>query len=303
MNILDLHVHVGPELVRRKYTVDTLADEALVSRIGFAAKNHFRTTTADAVRLSDRAGVPIVGSVVLNRSVGGICREAVTGALSGMKRDPASADLDPGRFIVWMPTIHAEAHLVHNKRFDILVEWGGVPRYQTRIPEGAGITVLGAGGAESGGLTRETLEVLEIVAAEDLVLATGHLSAREVEALVPEAVRRGVKRIILTHPLYQVTALSAADMRDLCRLPGVYAELSYVNIEIDDLPVEAYAEVIRTVGPEKVILSSDLGQVNRKTVTEGWKDYLRLLSGQGVSIEAFGLMAAENPKRLVFGEP
>ncbi len=302
--LLDLHVHVGPEFIKRRYTVDSLAEEAAGSRIGFAAKNHFRATTADAARLSGRAGVPVVGSVVLNLAVGGISAQAVRGALSGCKRDAAAADIDPGRFIVWMPTIHAEAHLAHNKRFDILVEWGGVPRYQTRFPDGTGLTVFGGRG-DGGGreLSRAALEVLDIVAAEDLVLATGHLSADEVETLVPAAVDRGVGRIILTHPLYQVTALSAAAQRDLCRLPGVYTELSFVNLEIDDLPMEAYVEVIRIVGPEKVVLSSDLGQVNRRTVADGWRDYHAGLSGLGIGDDEFLTMAAENPHKLVFGEP
>jgi len=298
--VLDLHVHVGPELIKRKYTVDSLAAEARASRIGFVAKNHFRPTTADAARLAGCADSPVVGSVVLNLPVGGINAQAVRGALSGCKRDAAKAELDPLRFVVWMPTIHAEAHLAHNNRFDILVEWGGVPRFQTRFPEGSGLTVF----AEDGkGLNRPTLEVLDLVAAEDLVLAAGHLSAAEVEALVPAAVERGVRRIVLTHPLYQATALSALRQRDLCRYEGVYTELSYVNLEIDNLPMETYVEVVRTVGPDRVVLSSDLGQVNRKTLTEGWDDYRRQLASYGVSDAEFEIMASENPHRLVFGEP
>ncbi len=298
--VLDLHVHVGPEFVKRRYTVDSLAAEGRSSRIGFVAKNHFRPTTADVVRLAGDADVPVVGSVVLNLAVGGINAQAVRGALSGCKTDAAEAELDPVRFVVWMPTIHAEAHLAHNKRFDILAEWGGVPRFQTRFPEGSGLTVF----AEDGrGLNRRTLEVLDLVAAEDLVLATGHLSAAETEALVPAAVERGVRRIVLTHPLYQATALSAAAQRDLCRYEGVFTELSYVNLEIDNLPIDAYLEVVRTVGPDKVVLSSDLGQVNRKTLTEGWLDYRSLLSSRGVSDAEFETMASVNPHRLVFGEP
>jgi len=298
--VLDLHVHVGPELIKRKYTVDSLAAEGGASRIGFVAKNHFRPTTADAARLSGGSNAPVVGSVVLNLPVGGINAQAVRGALSGCKRDAAKAELDPLRFVVWMPTIHAEAHLAHNKRFDILVEWGGVPRFQTRFPEGSGLSIFADDGR---GLNRPTLEVLDFVAAEDLVLATGHLSASEVEALVPAAVGRGVRRIILTHPLYQVTALSALSQRDLCGYKGVYTELSYVNLEIDHLPIEVYVEVVRTVGPDKVVLSSDLGQVNRKTLTEGWLDYRSQLASRGVSDGEFETMASANPHRLLFGEP
>jgi hypothetical protein len=295
--ILDLHVHVGPELIKRKYTMDSLAEEADASGIGFAAKNHFRTTTADAARLSDKVKIPVVGSVTLNLAVGGINAQAIRGALSGCKRNVAEAELDPGRFIVWMPTIHAEAHLAHNGRLDIRLEWGGVPRYQTRFSEGGGLRVF-----DGGALSGRTLEVLDLLAAEDLVLATGHLSGAEVEALVPAAVERGVRRIILTHPLYETTALSPAAQRDLCRLKGVYAELSYSNLDIDNMPVETYAEVIRIVGVEKIILSSDLGQTNRPTITDGWRDYYVRLSRQGITAEDFEVMAAANPHTIVYGE-
>jgi hypothetical protein len=302
---LDLHIHVGPELITRRYSPDSLAAEAVKSNFGFAAKNHFRPTTADAARLSGRGAV-IVGSVVMNLPCGGISVEAVRAGLSGCKVNVENAGLDPVRFIVWMPTIHAEAHLACSGHVDILEEWGGVRRYQTRFPEGGGLSVF-EGGLDAGNaaprLRRAVLEVLDLLASADLILATGHLSAPEVEALVPEAVKRGVKRIILTHPLYQATRLSAAAQKDLCAFPGVYTELAYVNLAIDHLSPEQYADVIRAAGPEKVILSSDLGQVNRPAVTEGWKDYYSILKARGISPAEFETMSSVNPRALVFGDP
>ncbi len=306
--ILDLHVHVGPELIKRKYSPDSLAAEAGKSGIGFAAKNHFRATTADASRLDGKNGIPVIGSVVMNLSAGGISIHAVHAGLSGCKVRAEQAELDKQRFIVWMPTIHAEAHLIHNNRFDILTEWGGVPEYQTYIYPGSGLSVFEGGITKSGPvsklcmLTRETLEVLDLIASKDLILATGHISAAEVESLVPEAVKRGVRRIILTHPLYQATALSASAQKDLCNLPGVYTELCFVNIEIDAIPLESYVEVIRVATPEKVILSTDLGQVNRRSISEGWKAYYEELIRQGISHSDFETMAATNPHKLVFGD-
>jgi hypothetical protein len=302
--LLDLHVHVGPELITRRYSPDSLAAEAGQANFGFAAKNHFRTTTADAARLSG-GGVVVIGSVVMNLPCGGISVEAVRAGLSGCKANVENAGLDPVRFIVWMPTIHAEAHLACSGHVDILEEWGGVRRYQTRFPEG-GLSVFEGGlkaGRLSPRLSRPVLEVLDLLAAADLILATGHLSAPEVETLVPEAVKRGVKRIILTHPLYQATRLSAAAQKDLCALAGVYTELAYVNMAIDHLSPEQYAEVIRAAGPGKVILSSDLGQVNRPAIAGGWEDYYNILTARGISPAEFEIMAAVNPHTLVFGSP
>jgi len=44
--ILNLHVHVGPEFIRRRYTIKSLAEEAQCESFGFVAKNHFQPTTA-----------------------------------------------------------------------------------------------------------------------------------------------------------------------------------------------------------------------------------------------------------------
>ena len=46
----------------------------------------------------------------------------------------------------------------------------------------------------------ELLEVLRVVAAHDLVLATGHLSRDEIFAVVDAAVAAGVETIVVTNP-------------------------------------------------------------------------------------------------------
>jgi hypothetical protein len=294
--VLDLHVHVGPELLSRRYTIETLAEEADREFFGFVAKNHFQPTTAWAARISHQYRVPIMGSITLNKGVGGINPEAVRAALSGFKTDPVQTERGKGRFIVWMPTIHAEAHLVHNRRRDIISDWGCSLIYQKTFPEGEGLTVLDQKNRNR--LTQETREVLKIIAMEDLILATGHLSSREVELLVKEALNIGVKRIIVTHPFYQATNMPLEKQVELSQLKGVFIELAYVNLEIDKIPIESYIELIRAAGPDPIILSSDLGQPSYEPVGLGWKHFFKLLSEKGVSEYELARMAIENPHHL-----
>jgi hypothetical protein len=298
--VLDLHVHVGPEFLNRRYTIESLAEEAQREGFGFVAKNHFQPTTAWAVRLAGRISVPVIGSIVLNRGVGGINPEAVRAALSGFKVDPTRTETEEGRFVVWMPTIHAEGHLAQYGRRDISTEWGCSPEYQAEYPIGEGLTVWERG--SSSRLSSETRSVLDYIAAHDLVLATGHLRSNEVEALVDGAVSTGVRRICITHPLFQATAMPLEIQKALTALGGVYVELAYVNLAIDNLPIEHYMEVIRTVGTDHVVLSSDLGQVTQEPVTEGWNRFYRLLGERGLTDEEFARMAIENPRCLVLGE-
>jgi hypothetical protein len=298
--IFDLHVHVGPELLSRRYTVETLAEEAQREFFGFVAKNHFQPTTAWASRISRHYHVPIMGSITLNKGVGGINPEAVRAALSGFKTDPLQIDRGKGRFIVWMPTIHAEAHLVHNRRRDIVSDWGCSAEYQRTYAEGEGLTVLDP--KNKNRISHEAREVLKMIASEDLILATGHISSGEAEMLVKEALTIEVKRIILTHPFYQATHMPLEKQVELSQFPGVFIELAYANLQFDKIPMETYVELIRAAGPNHVILSSDLGQPDSEPVGSGWKKYLKLLSEKGISDKEIAQMSIENPHQLALGE-
>jgi hypothetical protein len=294
--ILDLHVHVGPEFLRRRYTIKSLAEEAQHEFFGFAAKNHFQPTTAWAAMINTNYKIPIIGSITLNRGVGGINPEAVRAALSGFKTNPQKSKRDSGRFIVWMPTIHAEAHLIYTYRKDIISEWGCEMEYQYTYAEGTGLTVLDSG--DTNLLNKETLKVLELIAKEDLILATGHLSSKEVELLVKEALNIGVKRIIVTHPFFKATDMSIEKQVELSKLKGVFLEICYVNLQMDKIPINSYIQLIKIAGAENIILSTDLGQINSETVGEGWENYFKLLTKEGVSKDEFIQMAIENPHKI-----
>jgi hypothetical protein len=298
--LLDLHVHVGPEFIKRRYTVQTLAREAEKSNIGFAAKNHFQPTTAWIMGLKSEYSVPLIGSVVLNRGVGGINPEAVRAALSGCKSDPAQSKLEEDRIIVWMPTVHAEGHLAQFEREDVPTNWGCEPEHQQSYPEGQGLTVWDKG--NPGMLSANTFAVLDSIAKRDLILATGHLTATEVDMLLREASLTGIRRMIITHPLFKATGMSVEKQVELSSIEGVYVELAYVNLNANRIPIKRYIEVIRAVGPEKVVLTSDLGRAGGESITEGWTRYLELLKGEGISDQEIVRMAVENPHKLVYEE-
>ena len=53
---------------------------------------------------------------------------------------------------------------------------------------------------EAGALLPEVHSVLKVIAKHDMVLATGHLSEREIIAVVDASADAGVRRIVVTHP-------------------------------------------------------------------------------------------------------
>src|SRR5205814_5890460 len=80
--------------------------------------------------------------------------------------------------------------------------------------------------SRDGQLLPEVLEVLSLIAQNDLTLATGHVTAEEALMIIREAKKRGVPRIILTHPLLgpQYTNMSFDQLREAAAL-GAFVEI------------------------------------------------------------------------------
>lgn len=299
--IVDLHVHAGPELLRRRYDPFTLAEEARRSGIGVVIKNHFVTTTSWAMlaRRSEK-DPPIIGSVTLNHPLGGVDEHGIRAALSGLKRDPGSDDPADERFIVWMPTIQAEAHLAKFGRHDIPLAWGVAEKYCSEFPPGGGLSVFDEVGELSAGAGRVIRSVVE----HDLILATGHLDRRECKAMIAAAHRAGARRIIITHPLWDVTEFSTPELVQLWNDHGAYSELCYVNLAecgIDHCRMVDYIDVIRSVGPQGVILTTDLGQASQPGFADGFRRFLELLAAEGIAEDDLIQMSIINPRHLLLG--
>jgi hypothetical protein len=296
-----MHVHVGPEFIRRRYSPAALAHEARAEGIGVVMKNHFQPTTAwvSMIREPDDQ-VPLIGAVALNLGCGGIDSHGIRSALSGWKTETTASDPDTGRFVVWMPTVCADAHLDLFGRRDMDLLWGVDEQYTTVIAKGEGLRITAPDGELIGGLAR----ALDTIAERDLVLASGHLDGDETQRLVKSAHEAGVSRIILTHPLWQATELEPEQVAALYKDYGAYSELCFTNLAmhgIDELTIDDYVEVIRAVGPEGVILSSDCGQTFTPKVGDSMRTFFELLEKAGISEHDITQMAVVNPRKLLFG--
>jgi bifunctional DNase/RNase len=97
----------------------------------------------------------------------------------------------------------------------------------------AGWDHLVEAGGEGTEIKAVVFDILDLVKAYNLILATGHLSGPEVKALVIAAHDRGLRRIIVTHPFYAAVNLS----------------LSGKQMVIDSRPSDAIALALRTKSP------------------------------------------------------
>ncbi len=189
-----------------------------------------------------------------------------------------------------MPTVDAAHHaFVH----------GGTGAYDMQASgtrAGAGISATD----EEGNLRPETLEVLDLVGQHTAILGTCHLSPKEITKLVEEATRRGVQKILITHPFFKVPNLDLDTLQHLVKL-GATAEFGYCTVS----PMWNYAtlgkvaEAVNVLGAERCVLVSDTGQRHNPLPAEALRLFAQGLFESGVAEEDVYTMIQKNPAQLL----
>src|SRR3989344_4762179 len=167
-SFIDLHVHIGPDILPRKFTVSKLIKEQKGKIRGIALKNHLYPTMP-LIKSENTDELLLIGSVTLNNYIGGLNSDAIY----------ASAKISELPIIVWFPTINADNFLKQSK-YEIPPEWVGKGFKSRLSKEVKGIKIVNGDGR----LTKDTVKVLEAIRENDCILATGHVSWQEAEILV-----------------------------------------------------------------------------------------------------------------------
>jgi hypothetical protein len=271
---IDMHIHHGPD-ARVERRVDAAQAALQAQAAGMRAivlKSHDYPTAPVACLAGQLAPkVDVLGSLSLDEEVGGLNPAAVE----------ASARL--GAKVVWMPTFSA----ANNRRYK--GEEGGISILDDR---GRMLPVVG--------------EILELIKQHQLVLASGHLSAREVAVLVKEAASRGLTRIVVTHPSEpSVGTLMGIGQQCELAAQGAYMEHCFGSTlpggaRVDPLSL---VEQVRAVGAERCILSTDLGQAHNPAPAEGMRMAIGCLLRWGLSDREINLLVKDNPAQLLGLQP
>ncbi len=260
----DLHVHAAPD-GRQQRRMDALevarcAYEAEMG--GFVLKSHDYNTAPLTYALNQMyPGLSVFGAIALNRSVGGINPDAVQ----------VAADL--GAQVVWMPTFTAD--------------------FWQRGRGGEGIRVAD----DEGNLCDGVHEVLEIIAAADMTLASGHISPAEAIALFKAARAQGVQRMITTHPDGVATLEEQQKMIAL----GAYPEYTFLAC----MPSRArrtpqqFVETIRSLGVSNCIVTTDFGQWQNPPPAEGMRMAIAALLDAGMTSDEVTTLVKGNTAQLV----
>lgn len=284
---IDMHVHVGPEIIPRKYTIRELVAAETGRLKGAVVKNHFYSTVG-MDKGETAQSFTVVDSVTLNRYVGGFNPYAIE----------ATAALSKGPFVVWFPTIHAR-NFLDRSEYEIPPEWLS-SEVGKRVPvrkasEVRGLSVLDGEGKIRG----EVKNVLETIRDTGAILATGHISWRESAVLLPYALKEvGVEKVIVTHPIYGRIAMPIGLQVELAAA-GAYIEECFSMYSIDGIPMERIVEDIRTIGASACIFSSDVGQAFSKAPSEALREGLQSLACAGLPQEDLEKLVVFGPKNLL----
>ncbi len=279
---VDLHVHPGPSPFPRRIGIREAADQATAA--GFAAilvKSHHHSMLTDIAAVESSDGplpLPVLGGVALNNYVGGLNPVAVELAVNR------------GGRIVWFPTISSDRHIcAHSDELRF-------PSTDHALTVGDPIVVID----DEDELVPAAHDILDLVAAHDLILSTGHMSPLEATAVLEAARDRGVTRLLVNHPNFVIEAdedlvrrwidLGAVVEHSLC----MYDDRStFCNWEPDEL-----VRLITLLGAENTLLGSDLGQLDNPLPVEGYDRVIGDLLDRGITEEQIRMMVVDNPGRL-----
>jgi len=273
---IDMHLHPGPDAFRCR--VDALEAAEQARQAGMKAivlKNHSYPTAPVAMMVNQLVpDFTVFGSICLDYDMGGLNAHAVAYSARA------------GARVIWMPTFSSANSI--SKMRDL-----GLPL------EGNGYSILD----DQGKLVPEIHQILPIVKQHDMVLASGHMSPAETFALEAEARKLGIDKFVVTHPLDHEFFSQAFTKQDLVLLAknGAFIEFTLIALlswEFRHDPAEM-VDVIKTVGAEQCIMSTDLGQIWNPRPVEGLRMFIVTLVKYGVTEDEINLMTKVNPGKLL----
>ncbi|MBO1511498.1 DUF6282 family protein [Metabacillus bambusae] len=266
--VIDLHIHSAPDIRVRSHNDLELAEQA--TKVGAKAiviKSH-HTPTMDRAWIVNQVypETNVFGSITLNHTVGGFNPYAVDYAL------------ELGAKIVWLPTIHAKNHRQKEGKS------GGLePVQHNKIVPGL-------------------VDIFKIIAEKKAILATGHLSPKEIFFVVDEAKKQGVEKIVVTHPEFHIVGLTLADQKRLLDDFNVYFERTYAqpigggkyqsNLSVN-------LKAIEELGYHSTIVSTDGGQIENPKWNKALSTYIQFLFDNDVPTKAIDTMTKHTPAKLL----
>lgn len=290
---VDGHVHACPHLNARSVDVFEAVEQAAAAGMrGIGLMDNFCSSVGYAAlarRRLGHLGVDVFGGIILEPQAGGMSPDVVRAALGlgyaeGDSRHPA----DGARFVS-LPTHHTRAVALAEGRDAAYLE-----------------TCLAI--PDKGPLPDVLAEILDLVAAHDVVLNTGHLTAAETVRLVELARARGVSRMLCPANYFDADAVRALTALGACAefsfffvTHATQVGLTHVDAEkheVESVTLPRLVELIAAAPADRLILSGDCGVSVLPPPAEGLREFLWALKLSGVAEPTLRRAVCDNPARL-----
>lgn len=274
--IIDLHVHSAPDIRERAYTDFELMEAGIkVGARAIVIKSHHGTTTDRAFLANEYSKLKygnsnnflMIGSITLNYAVGGLNPVAVETALK------------MGAKIVWLPTGSAKNHL-------------------EKFQKTGGIYCLD----ENDNLVPELIEILELIKKYNVILATGHVSVKEIFKVTEYAKSIGINKIVVTHPEFWVVGMTHEEQIKIVKDFDVFLERCFAQPMgggVYKSNLEDNYEIIKKVGYKNIIVDTDGGQVENPNWEVAFEQYMQYLYDRGIGEKELDVMTKENAAKLL----
>jgi len=274
---IDFHLHFGPDTSPRRFDVIETALNAREAGLrGIVLKNRSYPTAPLAT---------LVQRLVPDLSVfGGVCLEYNVG---GLNLDAVEIAAKLGGKVVWMPVLDAKNSI------------NLVRRVLGHKLTGDGISIVD----DKGKLVPEVVEIVKAIKEHDMVLATGHISAREIMCLADKALQLGLKKMVVTHAMSDYLSESILTPEERAELAGAGIVIEHTAWQVSPVggktrPEEVAASIKRE-GVANCILSTDGGGVIHPTASEAMRMFIGSLLKSGLTEADLNCMVKTNPARLL----
>ncbi|MDA0302220.1 MAG: DUF6282 family protein [Chloroflexi bacterium] len=262
---IDAHAHWSPDpYAERKMDARELVHAAREAGMaGVVLKSHELPSQILAWALQPEVpGTRLYGAIALDHAVGGLNPDALDAALR------------IGTSVVWFPT------------FDTAWSHDHLGRWNARAEA---MTVLD----EAGALKPVVHDLLDLIVQYGATLCSGHLSPAETLALVRESRRRDIRSIVSHATPFGIPLEVQTEVAAL----GAFVEQAGTNSFREDGDAAAAAMIadVRAVGPEHVILSTDLGQAPNPPVPAGFGSWMERFLDAGFTNAEVKRMVQTNP--------
>lgn len=273
--VIDMHVHSNPDIRKRAYTDIELMEAGV--RVGARAvviKSHHGTTMNRAFLVNEFNRImhkgdndfQLIGSITLNKAVGGLNPIAVDTALK------------MGAKVVWLPTTHAVNQLA-------------------KMGKSGGVECT-----RNGKIVESLKEILKMIKEYDVVLATAHLAPAEIFIVVEAAKNMNINKIVVTHPEFHIVGMSLDDQIRIIKEYDVYLERCYAQPMRGGVYKSNLADnlqVIKEVGYKNILISTDGGQVENPNWELALAEYQQYLIDNDIPEEHIHAMTRTLPAKLL----